>query len=335
MKIKTIQKSLLTIGLILIIFLIWKNLGNIFFTLWYYNTALSFFPNNKVWIYNKWNSYYKLKEYDKAKQAYLKIVNTGNNLLNYYLLHNLGNTFYRLWQKTTDLQKRYQNWLKAVKFYQQALTIWKNIHVSEKDLYETEKNLEFVLNKLKQLNQKQNKQQKQNSNQNNSNNQGTKQNKDQNSWNKQQNQKNYNSKNNSESNKKSWNSTNTQRNSNNQKNKQQNSNSSQKWNSNQWTKNKPNNYQSTNKSTKQNKAQSTPKGSIQNQNNQQQAIDKALEQYEQRLLQQQKYNIRNYYNKKYQPKQNPFDDILNDPFFDSDPFFEDLPFNNQNQTKDR
>ena len=321
-KLNKIKQVILILALVLILFLIYQNLWYLFYSLWYYNKAINFFWSDKVWLYDKWNSYYNLKDYENAKSLYLKARTSWFNLTNFFVNYNLWNTYYRIWEKASNIKLKYENWLNAVKYYANAIAIWEKIKINNQYLFQAKKNLEFVLNKLKDLtHQEKNKQEK---------------------------NKQWNNKNNNQSNE-----------NNNSKNNNQKSNSSQAWKNNKqssWSKQEKNrwsNPQRNNKSSKQQNWKNTKnwlsenkqwnnqnswkfKNNSNQSNLQEQNIYKALQEYEKQLLQQQKYNIKNFYDKRYQNQnQNPFNQMFNDPFFQDDQFFEWLPFWNENNVKDR
>ena len=275
-----------------------------------YTGALWYFDNSDIWIYNQANSFYKLGQYKKAISYYLAI-KTSDPKLNYYIQHNLGNAYYKLGEtfenknpQTTIFYRK-----KAIQAYQKALSYGEKI-ASKTDIDQTKSNLQYVLNKLKNL-QKQQKSQK-NPQPNKQQNQSNKQ------PNKQQNQSNQQTQNNS--NQKNSQNQNSQSNQNWKKNNQnsqsQNNKSTNSKNKSQQNKSSQNN----NKSWKQNSSQNNSN------NNQQQQLYEYLQQYSQQLQQQQKYYMR-YYNQKYQPK-DPFNML--DPFNDG-PFFQEF---NQQQEKD-
>jgi len=312
-----------------------------------YTQAIHLFPNNKTWDYNKANFYYTMKDYKNALKFYQKAISSGENLLNYYIFHNLWNTYYRIWENIKDSTKKtISNWVSATLAYKKAIKIWEKIKVNKKDLEETKKNLEFVLKKIDELmksylNKPKNQTKKSQKNKNNSNKQqqnNQAQENNQKGNNSQQNNQNQKDNNSITKSNKSWGSQK-------QSNKDSSSEKQEKiWINQQWKeKNKTNNKnwnqiqknrQKDSQSQQNNQNQSLSKNSsaLSEQSHHNSSIDKALEQYEKQLLQQQKQLMQNYW-KVYQEKpQNPF----NDPFFDDiqDPFFEDLPFNRENKVKD-
>jgi len=321
-KLSKIKQAILFFTLMLVLFLIYQNLWYLFYSLWYYSEAINFFWSSKIWFYDKWNIYYNLKNYEKAKNFYLKAKTSWYDLTNFFVNYNLWNTYYRIWEEKSDIKLKYENWLNAVKYYTNAISIWEKIKVNNQYLFQAKKNLEFVLNKLKDLtHQEKNRQKKNKQRSTPTNDQSNK-----NSKSKNNNQKN----NSSQTWKTNKQSSQSKQEKNRWSNKQKNNKNSrqQNWkNTENWvSENKQWNNQNSWK-LKNNPNQS---------NSQQQVIYKALQEYEKQLLQQQKYNIKNFYDKRYQNQnQDPFSQMFNDPFFQDNQFFEWLPFWNDNNIKDR
>jgi len=238
------------------------------------------------WIYNLWNTYYKQWKYEDSIKTYLSILWTWKNDLNFKLNYNLWNAYYRYGESQENLSLKRWYWLKAVDYYKQALKI--------KYDQQAKDNLEFVLNKLKDLG-KNNKQQQNKQEQ-------KKQNKKQN-WQKKDGQKKEWQKKNS----KNW--------------KKQNNSSSKNWKK-QWEKKQnQTNWKNGNKSKTGKKKQAQTAWNKQNkpqteQEKKQAQMMKALQEYQKNLKQQQRQNMQNY-GKVYQPPRN------NDPF--DDPFFTWMP----------
>lgn len=319
------QKKIIYIMISLVIILygwifIIKNYKNFLiralYATWNYSKAIEYFPNNQTGYYDKANLYYKIKDYKNAINFYQKALSTWASLLNYYVYHNLWNTYYRVGEKSNNFFEKIKNWQLAAESYTNAIKIWKKINLDQKDLEETKKNLDFVLNKLKEL-EKQNHLLKNNQQENNNK---------KSFWNEAKKQAN-------EEKTKQWNKTN-------KSNQQWKNNNSQNWN-----KKDQNNWQ--NKNTSRNwKEQTKTSNSEQNdqtfsQVNQKKwsskkdsssSVDQALQQYEKQLMQQQKQLMQQYWKVYQEPQNNPFDDS----FFDDiqDPFFEDLPFWQKNDIKD-
>ena len=326
------KKTFKIIGLILSIpliillpFLVSSVIWIYFYNNWNYKQALNFFsilPNQSVKFYDIWNMYYNLWQYNQAIKNYLKVFNWENNKINYFAGHNLWNSFYRLWEKQQNIDKKINLRKQALDYYKKAITIWKNININKNDLDQTIANYYFVLNKLKKL-QKRNNQNNQTQSKQNQKKESNNKTHQKNNSQTQQNQKT-----NKQNSKKNNNSSNQTKSS---QAKQNNSN--QNWKNNKTNKQNKENW-SISKEKKSN-TKNTTNNSNNTQNMQQKEIDKAIQQYEKQLLQQQKYDIKNFYQKKYQPNsQDPFDQLFNDPFFQDDPFFEWLP-NNEQDRKDR
>lgn len=84
---------------------------------------------------------YKNTDFLDAEKQYTDILgnNLGNTLLPADIFYNLGNTLYRLGEKTKE-NERIQFWKKAIESYKKSLSIRTD--------KETEKNLTFVEEKL-------------------------------------------------------------------------------------------------------------------------------------------------------------------------------------------
>lgn len=136
------MKKIIVIILIFIVFIpsFLFSLEVILFNNW--NLDISNKLNSILWKNEKitlqtWNYFYKTNKFSKALEKYLE-VKCEKNCLNYY--HNLWNIYYKISQRNDENQ----NLENSVNAYQKALTYKKDI--------ETQKNLEFVLSKLKFLN---------------------------------------------------------------------------------------------------------------------------------------------------------------------------------------
>ena len=116
-----------------------------------FSEAIKYFSNsnNIYWEYNKANSLYKEKKYKDATQVYKSILTKKKNEINFRLNHNIWNWFYRIWEEEKDSIKKIKFWKEAIKHYLKALEI--------KFDEETNKNLEFVQEKIKQEEKKQEK----------------------------------------------------------------------------------------------------------------------------------------------------------------------------------
>lgn len=107
-----------------------------------YEKAISKFSKGKNINsdYNLWNSYYRLKDYEKAIEQFLLISNKDNKELAFRSFHNLWNTYYRYWKQNEETKK--EKYLTAINYYEKAL----EISFDE----ETKANRDFVLNKIKE-----------------------------------------------------------------------------------------------------------------------------------------------------------------------------------------
>jgi len=106
--------------------------------------------NNIEWTYNLWNTFYKQWNYKKSIQIYSSILWQNKNDMNYRLYHNIGNAYYKYWEKQTNLNLKIWYYENAINKYKNALDIKYN--------KQTKDNLLFVLNKLQKLKETQKKQ---------------------------------------------------------------------------------------------------------------------------------------------------------------------------------
>lgn len=100
------------------------------------------FPKNEKIQLKKWDYYYRLWEYEKALQTYVKI-NCKTEEVCFSLSYNLGNTYYRLGENNPYTNEKIWLWQKSLSSYQKALWV--------KEDENTRKNYEFVLKKLNDL----------------------------------------------------------------------------------------------------------------------------------------------------------------------------------------
>lgn len=100
------------------------------------------FPKNEKIQLKRWDYYYRLWEYEKALQKYVKI-NCKTQEICFSLSYNLGNTYYKLWEKSLSPNEKISFWQKALSSYQKALEVKEDDHAR--------KNYEFVLKKLNEL----------------------------------------------------------------------------------------------------------------------------------------------------------------------------------------
>lgn len=147
-------KKILTYIIIVILFIVlpsivflWENivfwpLKNFIFAQNINKNLLKIFPKNNNLLLKSWDYNYRLSNYDKALENYLKI--DCNYLKDCFILyHNTANSYYKLWEIQKDKTKKTLFWINSLSFYQKALDI--------KNDKETKYNYNFVLNKLKDL----------------------------------------------------------------------------------------------------------------------------------------------------------------------------------------
>lgn len=110
--------------------------------------------------YNDAIIYYKEWEYEKALETSYYSVNSDNMDLKFKSEHNLGNIYYKIWEKEDNKDKKLENYLNSLMYYDYALNIKYDI--------ETKKNRDFVEEKIKKLEEeKNNEEQSQESNNSN------------------------------------------------------------------------------------------------------------------------------------------------------------------------
>jgi Ca-activated chloride channel family protein len=119
-----------------------------------YETAVEAAPGTAPLQYNMGDSAYKTGEFDKALPAFQKALNTDDLPVQEQAYYNMGNTQYRLGQKSekSSPQDTMKTWQSAVDSYDAALKL-------QPDDTDAKFNRDFVEKKLQQL-QKQNPQQK-------------------------------------------------------------------------------------------------------------------------------------------------------------------------------
>ncbi len=100
------------------------------------------FPKSEKLQLKRWDYYYRLSEYEKALQNYAQLDCKSDEICK-VLYHNLGNTYYRLWEYSHNNNDKISFWQKALSTYQKSLKI--------QDEEKTRKNYEFVLKKLNEL----------------------------------------------------------------------------------------------------------------------------------------------------------------------------------------
>lgn len=98
--------------------------------------------DRQIFEYNFWNIFYKKNDFTNAELSYSWITNNNIELKNF---HNLGNTFYKKWEKLNP-EEKIKEWQKSLNSYEIAIS---SENSDNKD--ETIKNYEFVKNKLEKL----------------------------------------------------------------------------------------------------------------------------------------------------------------------------------------
>jgi Ca-activated chloride channel family protein len=149
-----------------------------------YQKAAEKTPKKPELQFNRGAAAYKAGQHEVAAEAFAKAMKTDNVPLQQDNYYNLGNTWYRLGQKTekSNPQETIKTWEEAVKSYEVALQL-------KTDDADAEYNRDLVKKKLEEL-KKQQEQQKQDQKQDQQNQQDQKEQKDQQNQDKQQNQDN-------------------------------------------------------------------------------------------------------------------------------------------------
>lgn len=136
----------LLINWFFIIDFIYNILWNKSFSEQEYKQSKNYYINidNEFWKYNVLNSDYKLEKYTKLEKWYNELIDCKiDKGLCFKSSFNLANTYFRLWEKENNLEKRLELWKNSIDLYSDVLDI--------KYDEETEKNLYFITNKLKKL----------------------------------------------------------------------------------------------------------------------------------------------------------------------------------------
>lgn len=143
----------------------WNAFWNYFFSHWNFSSANSYYlkSNSKESTLNRGNTLYKEKKYIESNKKYLSILTPEKNEFYFKLNHNLWNNFYKL--SLNDKQKEKEYLEQSITYYTNAL----DIRYDE----ETKKNLEFVMNKLKEIKEKQNQSEKEQKKEQNSDQSGS------------------------------------------------------------------------------------------------------------------------------------------------------------------
>ncbi|MBF0224074.1 MAG: VWA domain-containing protein [Desulfobacterales bacterium] len=116
-----------------------------------YKEASAKDPNNSLIYFNLGASAYKNNDYDEAEKAFLKTLQTTDNLsLQNNAYYNLGNTLYRQGEKTvqTDSSNTIAQWKKSLQAYQDAI----KLNPKDKD---SEFNYSIVKKRLEELEKQQ------------------------------------------------------------------------------------------------------------------------------------------------------------------------------------
>jgi len=134
-----------------------------------YNQALSMYeeaevdnPESPYIYFNKGISYFRLEDYEKAKEAFLSAAAKADDLkLEAKAYYNLGNTlFYEAGRQTeTDLKKSIELYQQAITNYQLALERDKNISDAAHNIEVTRLIVKDLLDKLKKQQEQQGEQQ--------------------------------------------------------------------------------------------------------------------------------------------------------------------------------
>lgn len=114
-----------------------------------FEEAKKYFSNawNDFWKYNLWVLAYKNWNFEEAKNIFENLKTWENKDSVFLSNFSLWNVYYRIWDKTEDKEQKKQNWLQSISYYEEALNIKKS--------QEIEKNIEFIKNKLNELEQNQ------------------------------------------------------------------------------------------------------------------------------------------------------------------------------------
>ena len=108
--------------------------------------SLTYFlkANNSAWNYNLWNLFYLKWDYDSAINYFNKVSEFSSKILIFRSNHNIWNSYYRIGQK--DKENEIKHYKSSLDYYQKAL----NINFDK----ETKSNYDFVLDKIKKLEEK-------------------------------------------------------------------------------------------------------------------------------------------------------------------------------------
>lgn len=122
---------------------------NRYFMLWEYSKSKVYFEKVKgeTWKYNLANSHYKSWSYKDSLSNYKLDCTDWINC--FKINNNLWNTYFRIWEKSSNFEEIENLLNKSIDYYREALSINYD--------KETEKNLEYVLDYLKKLKEAQKK----------------------------------------------------------------------------------------------------------------------------------------------------------------------------------
>lgn len=117
---------------------------NKYYNEWTYDLSYKNYSqrNDVVSVFNSANSLYKLKKYDEALKLYLALENKNFNYKD-ILLYNIWNTYYRIWENTSQDTKKYANYQSALDYYKKSMDI--------KSSKQTQDNYDFVYAKMNKL----------------------------------------------------------------------------------------------------------------------------------------------------------------------------------------
>ena len=109
--------------------------------------------NQNTINYNLWWDYYKLWDYTKAREYYEKIKTGTWEKEDFEMDYNLWNAFYKLWEVDPDIENKINLWKQSLGNYKKIL--------DQKEDKKTRQNYDFVMKKLKSLEDNKEKQEKQ------------------------------------------------------------------------------------------------------------------------------------------------------------------------------
>ena len=133
------MKNKYTIIWIVLLIFLWLNYNS--FANFYYNSFWEYTKtNNVIWEYNLWTERYINSNYEISVNSFSGILDISNKELNFRVLYNLANSYYKFWEDK-ELNQKIELFTKSVENYRWSL----NIKFDE----QAHKNLEFVLEKLR------------------------------------------------------------------------------------------------------------------------------------------------------------------------------------------